>query len=92
MKTIGIVIGTLLFMVSALPLAMAQPASNARLFDQMDTNGDGVVSEQEWHAAMQKRFESIDKNRDGNLSAAEWQEMKDSLRERFGSRKGGRFR
>lgn len=56
--------------------------------ENMDTNGNGLISEEEWHAAMQKRFESIDKNGDGNLSRDEIDETKATMRDRIRSRRG----
>jgi Ca2+-binding EF-hand superfamily protein len=56
------------------------------IFENMDVDQNGFVSEEEWHNAMQKRFEAMDKNRNRNLSREEVEESKETMRERFRSR------
>lgn len=55
-------------------------------FEAADANHDNLISNEEWHAALQRRFEAIDKNHDGRLSREELQESRETLRERFKSR------
>jgi Ca2+-binding EF-hand superfamily protein len=42
-----------------------------RFVEHMDTNGDGVVSQDEFLAAAKARFAKIDKNGDGFIDADE---------------------
>ncbi len=56
-------------------------------FSMMDTNGDGMVSKEEYDAAMTKMFNDADTNGDGMLSKdemmaakkAEWSKYKGSM-------------
>lgn len=43
------------------------------MFRSMDTNGDGVVSKDEFDAFNAKRFREMDSNNDGNLTLEEMQ-------------------
>jgi len=71
--------------------AMAQDRPMDILFESVDTDHNGSISEQEWHASMQKRFESQDANHDGNLSREELEQarsnLRQSLRERWQNRR-----
>jgi Ca2+-binding EF-hand superfamily protein len=62
-------------------MAMASEPLKPNLFDRADADKNGMISEEEWHAAMQKRFDAVDKNKDGKLSHDEWQEMRETVRE-----------
>lgn len=53
------------------------------IFKAADSDGDGLISENEWHAAMQKRFNKIDLNADGQISRSELEQSRDTARERF---------
>jgi hypothetical protein len=66
--------------------AIAQQKPLEVIFENMDVDQNGFVSEEEWHNAMQKRFEAMDKNRNRNLSREEVEESKETMRERFRSR------
>ena len=66
-KTSLIVAGALA--LAALPSAKAGDA--AEKFKQMDTNGDGRISHEEYIASEQARFAKLDTNGDGIISAAE---------------------
>ncbi|MGE4560185.1 MAG: hypothetical protein AB7E77_08290 [Desulfobulbus sp.] len=59
------------------------------LFNNADTNHDNLVSEAEYHAAMQRRFEQLDRNKDGNLSPQELENARSTARERFQSLRNG---
>jgi len=73
-------------------LAVGERAGDI-LVEHMDSDHNGLVSEEEWHAAMQKRFEKFDANNDGGLSREEVKQVRtsgrESLRERFQNRKTG---
>lgn len=53
------------------------------LFDQADTNHDGVVSEGEFHTAMQERFLIIDADQNGNLTREELEDARQVIRDRI---------
>lgn len=81
------VIATMLiavFMIVGSAIAQQKPLEV--IFENMDVDQNGFVSEEEWHNAMQKRFEAMDKNRNRNLSREEVEESKETMRERFRSR------
>jgi|GEM_PF-2091490 Ca2+-binding EF-hand superfamily protein len=65
--------------------AMAREKPLDLLFNQADTDHNGLISEAEWHAVMQKRFETNDANHDGNISRVEIDAVKETFRERFRS-------
>ena len=59
----------------------AAPDKREAMFKRFDTNGDGVISKEEWMASKgaqknperaTKRFTSLDKDGDGNLSKEEY--------------------
>ncbi len=81
-KTVFLLILLILFSVT---LAMAVGRPNNLLFNLIDTDRNGLISEQEWHAFMQKRFESIDTNHDQNISRAELDRYRQKLRSRLRS-------
>lgn len=60
------------------------------VFSADDTDSNGLVSEQEWHAAAQKRFELLDTNRDGNISREEMNQGKSTLKARFKEFRSGK--
>lgn len=62
-------------------MAIAGEPLKPNLFDRADADKNDLISEEEWHTAMQKRFDSVDKNKDGKLSQDEWQEMRETARE-----------
>ena len=72
------------FMIVGSAIAQQKPLDV--IFENMDVDKNGFVSEEEWHNAMQKRFEAMDKNRNRNLSREEVEESKETMRERFRSR------
>ena len=72
------------FMIVGSAIAQQKPLDV--IFENMDVDQNGFVSEEEWHNAMQKRFEAMDKNRNRNLSREEVEESKETMRERFRSR------
>lgn len=58
--------------IAASPKAQERAAHGAdRAIKRMDSNGDGVVSQDEFLAAAHKRFSRLDKNGDGSITADE---------------------
>ena len=76
-----------------LPAAVLAQGTAAGLFQAMDTNGDGRISETEYVAYMSQGFYRLDRNHDGVLEADELpgghgkpitlQEWQDNLRKEF---------
>ena len=76
-----------------LPLAALAQATASGLFQAMDTNGDGRISEAEYLAYMSQGFYRLDRNHDGVLETDELpgghgkpitlQEWQDNLRREF---------
>jgi len=76
-----------------LPVAALAQSTAAGLFQAMDTNGDGRVSEAEYVAYMSQGFYRLDRNHDGVLEPDELpgghgkpvtlQEWQDNLRREF---------
>ncbi|PLX92946.1 MAG: hypothetical protein C0620_08600 [Desulfuromonas sp.] len=53
------------------------------LYNAADSDGNGLISESEWHTVMQRRFEEIDTNDDGQVSLDEMAASRETTRERF---------
>lgn len=66
-------------------LAMAREKPLDILFNMADTDQNGLISETEWHAAMQKRLEAIDTNHDGSISREEMEASKENFRDKMRS-------
>lgn len=82
--------GTLVFFLALVLLlfphysamaAQAQPLE--LLFASADADHNGVVSEEEWHQAMQERFVRLDANKDGSLSRSEVEEARHLAKDRL---------
>ncbi len=65
------------FLATAAPMAwaedgMTRPGGVAdRMFEEMDTNHDGVVTKKEFDAFHDKRFQELDANHDGKITREE---------------------
>lgn len=75
-------------------LPATTPAASERvadmLFERSDTDHNQLISEAEYHAAMQRRFEQLDTNKDGNLTRQEMEQARANARERLqGMRSSG---
>jgi len=60
----------------------------ADMLKQMDKDGDGVISKEEWNKGNDQRFEHMDLNHDGKISKEEAEEAGRKMREMMGG--GGR--
>ena len=79
----------LLLMPTAIMAAASERATDL-LFERSDTDHNQLISEAEYHAAMQRRFEQLDTNKDGNLTRQEMEQARANARERLqGMRSGG---
>jgi len=70
-----------LFFVFAGQMALAQPAGGPPRFEDMDSDGDGAISKEEFRGP-DRFFDRLDENSDGKVS----EEEIESMRERFGRR------
>lgn len=80
---IALLAGLILILPANMALAREKPVDV--LFQMSDSDGNGLISEAEWHAAMQKRMETVDTNHDGNLSRDEFELARQTIRERMRS-------
>ena len=82
LNTLLLGISAVLF--SAGPLT-ASAATTGGALAQVDTNHDGMISEQEWMNAAKVRFDKLDTNHDGVLEPQELQQARDDVRQRLRS-------
>lgn len=54
-----------------------------KMFEKHDTNGDGVISKDEFLSHSESRFQEMDVNGDGSISKEEGQAHRDAKRERY---------
>ena len=67
----------------------AQGRATAIIFEMADADHNQLISEAEYHAAMQRRFEQLDTNKDGNLTRQEMDQARDNARERLQGLRSG---
>lgn len=68
----------------------AQGRATDIIFEIADADHNQLISEAEYHTAMQRRFEQLDTNKDGNLTRQEMDQAQANARERLqGLRSGG---
>src|SRR4051812_27992857 len=69
MRNAAILIGCITLnsgcMMAARAVAQQRQADPSRIFDSADTNGDGVITREEFHAARERLFARLDRNSDG---------------------------
>jgi hypothetical protein len=53
------------------------------MFDEMDTNHDGVISKEESTAFGARKFDERDANHDGKVTKAEWIAFNEAMAEKF---------
>lgn len=77
-------------------LSFAAPAfadshgGKGKKFEQMDTNGDGSVSESEFLANAKAKFQKLDSDGDGLLTKAEGKKHREAIKERLQNRQNSR--
>src|SRR5438552_719794 len=54
-------------MMAARAVAQQRQPDPSRIFDSADTNGDGVITREELHAARERLFVRLDRNGDGYI-------------------------
>ena len=69
LRNLAIVIGCITLnsgcMMAARAVAKPRQPDPSRIFDSADTNGDGVITREEFHAARERLFARLDRNGDG---------------------------
>jgi Ca2+-binding EF-hand superfamily protein len=69
MRNVVIVIGCITLnsgcMMAARAVAQQRQPDPSRIFDSADTNGDGVITREEFRAARERLFARLDRNGDG---------------------------
>jgi Ca2+-binding EF-hand superfamily protein len=80
---VAMLAGLTLILTASMAIARENPLDV--LFQISDSDANGLISEAEWHATMQKRMESLDTNHDGNLSRVEFEKARQTVRERMRS-------
>jgi len=54
-----------------------------KMFEKTDTNGDGVISHEEFSAKAERRFKKMDANSDGKISKEEAKNHHAAMREKY---------
>jgi len=54
-------------MMAARAVAQQRQPDPSKIFDSADTNGDGVITREEFHAARERLFARLDRNGDGYI-------------------------
>jgi Ca2+-binding EF-hand superfamily protein len=69
MRNVAILIGCITLnsgcMMAARAVAQQRQPDPSRILDSADTNGDGVITREEFHAARERLFARLDRNGDG---------------------------
>jgi Ca2+-binding EF-hand superfamily protein len=69
MRNVAILIGCISLnsgcMMAARAVAQQRQPDPSRIFDSADSNGDGVITRDEFHAARERLFARLDRNGDG---------------------------
>lgn len=61
------------------------------MFEKHDTNGDGVISKDEFLAQAEERFKQMDTNGDGKITKEEGQAAHEGMREKMKERRHERM-
>lgn len=61
-----------------------------KMFERVDTDGDGIISEAEFMEAHKHRFKEIDSNSDGQISKDEAKAHRESMHEKMKEHREGR--
>jgi|AntAceMinimDraft_17_1070374.scaffolds.fasta_scaffold83753_2 hypothetical protein len=87
----AIAAGLIVVTMTATPLLAQQGPGGQGHFQEQDTDGDNLISEQEWLAHQSKRFAEIDTDGDGFASEKEMKAHHKSMqRDHQRSRRGGK--
>lgn len=54
-----------------------------KMFSEVDSNSDGVISKKEWSEFHGKKFNEIDENKDGNVTKEEMKKLHEKMREKW---------
>jgi len=75
MKTVALVIGCITLntgcVMAARAVAQERQPDPGKILDSADTNGDGVITREEFHAARERLFGRLDRNGDGYIDHAD---------------------
>ncbi|MCB1531173.1 MAG: EF-hand domain-containing protein [Rhodospirillales bacterium] len=87
-----ILLGAAVLALQALP-AFAEGGRNGGphpgkdMFAQKDTNGDGVVSKDEFLSGAEKHFQKMDENGDGEITKDEARKSREKMKEKMKNRR-----
>ncbi len=81
--TLGVVAGGLLFVPVAYADHHGGKNRGEKMFEKHDTNGDGVISKEEFMAHAEERFGKMDKDGDGKVTKEEAREVREEMKKKW---------
>ena len=85
-----IMTGLIVLAMTATPLLAQRGPGGQEQFQEMDTDGDNQISQEEWISHQTERFTEIDSDGDGFASETEMETHHQSMGPPRGGRRGGR--
>lgn len=82
-KWILMMAATALVMQAGPVFAEGGPKHHGKMFEKHDTNGDGVITKDEFLAHAEERFSQMDADGDGSVTKEEGQAAKEKMKEKW---------